>query len=67
MNKDEMEEAVRQSLTLLTADQVCDLLQVTKDWLYRQTAAGEFPHIKLGRHTRFRPMDVQEFLQAQSR
>ena len=64
---EDIEEAVRQSLSLLTTDQVCELLQVKKDWLYEQTAAGRFPHVKLGRHVRFRPADVQEFLKAQSR
>lgn len=67
MVREEVEQAVRESLTLLTADQVCDLLQVKKDWLYEQTAGGKFPHIKLGRHVRFRPVDVQDFLSAQSR
>ncbi len=65
--RDGVEEAVRRSLSLLTVDQVCELLQVKKDWLYEQTAADRFPHIKLGRHLRFRPADVQEFLKAQTR
>lgn len=65
--RDGIEQAVRESLSLLTADQVCELLQVKKDWLYEQTAGGKFPHIKLGRHVRFRPLDVQDFLQGQSR
>lgn len=49
-------------LTLLTADQVCDLLQVAKDWLYDVCQKDKFPHVKVGRQLRFRPTDVEAYI-----
>jgi excisionase family DNA binding protein len=54
--------AVRQRLSLLTADQVCELLQVTKPWLYDVVQAGRFPHVRLGRQLRFRPSEIEAYL-----
>ena len=39
---------------LMTPDNVCALLKVTKDWLYDQVQARRIPHVRLGRHLRFR-------------
>lgn len=54
--------AVRESLSLLTVEQVCELLQVDKQWLYKECQRGRFPHLKLNRQTRFRPAEVQAYL-----
>jgi excisionase family DNA binding protein len=55
--------AVRESLSLLTPDQVCALLQVDKQWLYKECQRKRFPHVKLGRQLRFRPAEVQAYLE----
>jgi excisionase family DNA binding protein len=59
---DDISRAVREALSLLTVDQVCELLQVDKQWLYKECQRGRFPHVKLNRQTRFRPADVQAYL-----
>ena len=53
-------------LALLTAEQVCDLLQMKKSWLYDAVERGEFPVIRLGRQLRFRRSAVSLFLDAMS-
>ena len=35
-------------LRLLTPDQLCELLQVRKSWVYDQVEAGRLPHLRLG-------------------
>ena len=54
---------IRDILTLLTAAQVCELLQIKLDWLYDECHAGRFPHVKLARKFRFRPIDIQAYLE----
>lgn len=55
--------AVRADLELLTPDQVCDLLQVKKEWLYDAVQAGAVPHLRLGpRQLRFRPADIHAWI-----
>lgn len=64
MKKDDEQlppEVVR-SLTLLTPTQVCELLHVTRDWLYDEVAKGEIPVVRLGRQLRFRPADLENWL-----
>lgn len=58
----EISAEVRDALTLLTIGQVCDLLQVKRDWLYDECNAGRFPSLKIARQFRFRPLDVQAYL-----
>jgi len=58
----EIPAEVREALELLTADQVAQLLQVHKEWLYDQCNEGKFPHVRLGRNIRFRPLEVQRYL-----
>lgn len=43
---------------LLTPDEVCDRLKVTKAWLYDQVEAKRIPYIRLGRHLRFSARDL---------
>src|SRR4051812_31916457 len=43
---------------LMTPVEVRRLLKVTKDWLYDQVEAQRIPHIRLGRHLRFRLTDL---------
>ncbi len=44
-------------LGLLTPDQLCELLQVKKSWLYDQVEGGKFPCLRLGKQLRFRRAD----------
>ncbi len=38
-----------------------------RSWLYAQTAAGRIPHLKLGKYLRFRPSEVQRWLESHRR
>jgi|APSaa5957512622_1039677.scaffolds.fasta_scaffold115535_2 excisionase family DNA binding protein len=38
---------------LLTPDEVANILQVKKSWIYRNVRTGNLPHIKLGKYLRF--------------
>ena len=49
-------------LALLTPHQVAELLQVHTDWVYDNAAAGNLPHIRLGRNIRFKPADLDAYL-----
>lgn len=62
----EITAEVRESLSLLTVEQVCELLQVKDSWLWAQCRAGTFPHIRMARQLRFRPDQVQQWLDEQS-
>ncbi|MFP5450375.1 MAG: helix-turn-helix domain-containing protein [Thermoleophilia bacterium] len=47
---------------LLTADQVAEMLQVPKSWVYAETRAGRIPHVKLGRYSRYRAEAIAEWV-----
>jgi len=49
-------------MTLLTAEQVCDKLQVKKSYLYHLTHTNKIPFIKLGNHLRFDTEDIDNWL-----
>ena len=49
-------------LRLLTADDVCALLQVKKSWLYDAVERGAITSIRLGRQLRFRPGDIAAYI-----
>lgn len=52
---------------LMTAEQLCEYLQCTKDWLYEQIAVGRIPHIQIGQRSyRFRPEDIEAWLAERS-
>jgi excisionase family DNA binding protein len=40
--------------SLLTADEVASLLQVTPAWVYAETRRRRIPHLRLGRYVRYR-------------
>lgn len=50
---------------LLKAGEVAALLGVAPDWIYRQSRAGNFPAIKVGRYYRYDEEDVQRWVSAQ--
>jgi len=55
---------------LLTVGEVAALLRVPASWIYARTAdAGveEIPHLKLGRHLRFRRAEVETWVERHHR
>ena len=47
---------------IMTADQVAELLQVTRDLVYQLATRGELPGRKLGRIWRFSREAINEFM-----
>jgi excisionase family DNA binding protein len=47
---------------LLTADEVADLLRVTRAWVYSETRARRIPHVRLGRYVRYRRSAVEAWV-----
>jgi excisionase family DNA binding protein len=50
---------------VLTADEVADMLGVTKAWVYTQSREGKIPTVRLGRYFRYRPEAIAEWLETQ--
>jgi predicted DNA-binding transcriptional regulator AlpA len=53
---------------LLTPDQVAEMWQLPRSWIYERTrrrGAEQLPHIKLGKYLRFEEGAVREFLERQ--
>ncbi len=53
---------------LLTAEQVGEMYQVPKSWVYgrtRKRGVERLPHLKLGKYLRFEEGAVREFLERQ--
>ena len=53
---------------LLTAEQVAEMYQVPKSWVYgrtRKRGVERLPHLKLGKYLRFEEAAVREFLERQ--
>ncbi len=51
----------------LNVEQVAEILGVPKSFIYRRTARGHgdpIPHYQLGGHLRFKPDDVQEWIES---
>jgi excisionase family DNA binding protein len=47
---------------LLTADEVAELLRVTRAWVYSETRARRIPHVRLGRYVRYRRAAVETWV-----
>jgi excisionase family DNA binding protein len=48
-----------------TVEEMAEILRVKKSWLYQQTmrkGPGTIPRIKVGKHLRFVPDDVQKWI-----
>jgi excisionase family DNA binding protein len=52
---------------LMTAQQVAELLEVDPSWVYQETRAGRFPHVRLGRYRRFRTSAVERWIEDHER
>ncbi len=50
---------------LLTLQEVCELLKVTKAYIYSLTHLKKIPHIKMMGHLRFRRSDIDGWLAEQ--
>jgi excisionase family DNA binding protein len=50
---------------LLTPDDVAELLQVNKSWVYEAARDGRIPHVRLGRYVRFEPEEIEAWLKTQ--
>jgi excisionase family DNA binding protein len=49
--------------TLLTAEDVATMLQVTCAWVYAETRRQRIPHLRLGRYVRYRRSALAEWMQ----
>ena len=52
---------------LLTLQEVCELLKVTKAYVYSLMHQKKIPHIKMQGHLRFRRSDIDDWLREQER
>lgn len=52
--------------TLLTADEVAEMLGVTTAWIYGQSRAGRIPTVKLGRYYRYRLEAIETWITEQT-
>ena len=48
--------------SLLYAEDVAELLGVSKPWVYAEVRAGRVPHVRLGRYVRFRRESIEQWL-----
>ena len=59
-------EPADEEVLLWTVEQVCRALACRPSWLYDQVEGRRFPVVRLGRQLRFRPADVNAYLNAQT-
>ena len=52
---------------LLTADDVAEILQVPRTWVYAQSRDGDLPTVRLGRYYRYRRPDVLAWVEGRKR
>ena len=52
-------------MNLLNADQVCQILQVKKSYLYHLTHHNKIPYVKIGNHLRFDEQDLNKWVEDQ--
>ncbi len=48
--------------TLLTADELAEILGVPTGWIYRQSRVGAIPTVKLGRYYRYRLEAIERWI-----
>jgi len=49
---------------MLTAREIADTLGVHENWVYDRAATGELPSYKFGGNRRFRPSEVEAWIDA---
>jgi excisionase family DNA binding protein len=47
---------------LLEAQDVADMIGMSKDWIYAEVRADRIPHVRLGRYVRFRPEAIEDWI-----
>jgi len=47
---------------LLTIDELCELLQVKKSWIYTQLRDGNIPYLRLGKHLTFYQPEIEKWI-----
>jgi excisionase family DNA binding protein len=47
---------------LLTADDVAELMRVTRAWVYAETRRNALPHLCLGRYVRYRRSAIEAWM-----
>jgi excisionase family DNA binding protein len=52
-----------ESDALLTRREVCERLKISTTTLWEVTGRGSLPAVRLGRAVRYRPEDVQRFIE----
>lgn len=52
---------------LLTADDVADLMRVTRAWVYAETRRNALPHLRLGRYVRYRRSAIDAWMRTVER
>ena len=48
--------------SLMTADEVADMLGMTPGWVYEQSRQGRIPTVTLGRYRRYRRAAIESWL-----
>jgi excisionase family DNA binding protein len=64
---DDAKNAADDRAVLWTVGEVCGRLSCRRSWLYDEVEAGRFPVVRLGRLLRFRPADVEAYVEARTR
>lgn len=54
------------SIELLTAQQVAEKLQISKQTIYQMKSEGRIPFVKIGNSLRFRPKDIEDWIRKSS-
>ena len=52
-----------QDLQLLSVDEVCDVLGMSKSWVYRHIRSGDIPSVRLGGATKVKRADLADYLE----
>ena len=52
---------------LLTAEDVAELMRVTRAWVYAETRRNAIPHLRLGRYVRYRRSAIEAWMRAVER
>ena len=63
--KDKNSYHLNEGADLLTLEEACKLLRVSKSYIYSLTHRQKIPHIKMMGHLRFRRSDIDNWLRDQ--
>ncbi len=64
---DDAAQPVASADSLLTAEEVAALLQVTCSWVYAETRKRRIPHLRLGRYVRYRRSALEAWMEDMER